>query len=262
MFERNYLVAINLNHNELKNPIFHRLSEPPAELDSFEGAFYYNIVDHMLYYFDGNKWVKNTEYVVKLLGESGQNIVSIYEGTNSIGNEFRFRLLKGDDYLKLAASGDYITLSFDSEKLDELYGLSRIIQATPFDDIPLGGTTVVGYNNNRVVFPFTSARSVYDYDRGKKLNEILDNHEQSLNKIVEIFMVDEDEFERRRRSGLEEGVYLVYDEDEPGPTPPTPGDASYDPDTKLITLSGTYNETTGYITVSGTYDPETKLITF
>lgn len=259
MFENNFLVAINLNQNELRNAVIHKLDSPPN--NPFEGQIYYNTTDHILYYYKNGKWVKNTEYAIKLLAETGTNIVSLYEGFDEINREFKFRLLKGSDYIVLSETGSYVTLEFNKTKLEETYGLSKIIQSTPFESIPEEGITVIAKNNNAVVHPFSKTSAIYDYTRGKWLSEIIDAHEDKLSKVKNIFSMTEDEF-NQRQGHLEDGVYLIWEGDEPGPGPgPTPSQASYDPETKMITLPGSFDPNTKMVSLSAIFDVSTKLIT-
>lgn len=51
----NYLNSINLNKNELQNPVIHVLATAPSS--PVEGQLYYNSSDSRLYFYDGSSWI-------------------------------------------------------------------------------------------------------------------------------------------------------------------------------------------------------------
>ena len=73
-----FLNNIDVNQNELQNPVIHPSSSAP--LDPKEAQMYYNTIDKKYYRFDGTNWVTSQDLITVngiLQGDGSGNINAV-----------------------------------------------------------------------------------------------------------------------------------------------------------------------------------------
>lgn len=73
-----YLTNVDLNKNQLLNPVGHKLATAPST--PVEGQEYYNTVDHKKYYHNGTDWIEMDGLGATMTGD---NIISAINGSSS-----------------------------------------------------------------------------------------------------------------------------------------------------------------------------------
>lgn len=107
MSKKLFLVDLDLNGNQLTHAIIEKLPYPP---DAEEGRIYYDTTEHLFKYFNGNDWISQKE--VRNTKNEDTNQIAIFDSSTS--TVIKFRVLKGDDYIKLSNSGGVVNLTFQS----------------------------------------------------------------------------------------------------------------------------------------------------
>jgi hypothetical protein len=103
-----FLVDLDLNGNQLLNTVVENRPSAPTIV---EGRIYYDTSLHQFRYWNGTAWIGSRS--ILNAAEEGTNQVYVIE--SSTQTEVKFRLLKGDDYIKFASSGGIISVTFKSE---------------------------------------------------------------------------------------------------------------------------------------------------
>jgi hypothetical protein len=158
-------VDVDFNGHQIKNAVVHKLQDPPS--NPKEGVIYYNTNDRTLYYFNGLEWVTGRTYQVENTAGESVNCYAIYD--SKTGNTFKFRLLKGDQYLRLNKDANgIINLTFNTDKLNEVYRLDGLA-----DKVDVMTTQLSEFKSVQLKKANGSARTnVYFYDFGTKTFEI------------------------------------------------------------------------------------------
>lgn len=121
---RNFLTAINLNKNELQNPLAHNLAAAPAS--PAKGQFYMNTTDNTLYYWDGSQW------------QSAKGGSTPFPGFGAVTAEQTFGAGKNDGVATTAARADH-THGNPTHDNAAHNGINLSALAAPTADVSMGG---------------------------------------------------------------------------------------------------------------------------
>ena len=91
MAKTDILAALNLNKNELQNPVLHNLAAAPDTPK--KGQVYYDSAANKVKYYNGTKWVDSvsTEEMNTALGDKVDKVSGKQLSTNDFSNDYDAR---------------------------------------------------------------------------------------------------------------------------------------------------------------------------
>lgn len=132
-----WLTNLDLNRNQILNAVFQNLSTAPST--PVEGLYYYNTVDHKLYYYNGSEWVA----AVKLTGDDIIGLInnsSLLIDNDNLSASVNSAITNSHTHSNKAIL-DAITASYTTEEKTKLGGIEASADVTDATNV---GTAIHG----------------------------------------------------------------------------------------------------------------------